>query len=81
MPIHPLRRYLVFGPLIAGCFADAAPAAAKDTGVCALLTRTEAGQLLGAKVVKAEKKTSKINDAQEARTRRTRPRSSSRSAA
>ncbi len=33
--------------------------------MCTLLMRTEAGKLLGAKVVKAEKKTSRINDAQE----------------
>jgi hypothetical protein len=67
MPMHPLCRYLVFGPLIAAAvgFADAAAPAAKDTDMCTLLTRTEAGKLLGAKVVKAEKKTSRINDAQE----------------
>ncbi|HEY3097100.1 MAG TPA: hypothetical protein VGK05_09685 [Acidimicrobiia bacterium] len=62
-----LRRYLVLGPVVAAAvaFADATPAAAKDTGVCTLLTRSEAGKLLGAKVVKTSKKTSKINDALE----------------
>jgi hypothetical protein len=43
--MRSLRRYLVFGPLVAAAvaFGDAAPAAAKDTGVCTLLTRSEAG--------------------------------------
>src|SRR5262249_948250 len=61
------RRSLVFVPLFAVLVAllVAAPAAAKDTGVCTLLTRSEAGKLLGAKVVKAEKRTSGINDGQE----------------
>lgn len=44
---------------------DVAPAAAEDTGVCALVTRDEAGDLLGAKVVKTTKKTSAANGAQE----------------
>jgi hypothetical protein len=44
---------------------DAAPAEAEDTGVCTLLTRDEAGDLLGAKVVKTTKKTSAANGAQE----------------
>jgi hypothetical protein len=44
---------------------DAAPAAAEDTGVCTLVTRDEAGDLLGAKVVKTTKKTSKTNGAEE----------------
>ena len=46
-------------------FLDAAPAAAEDTGVCTLVTRDEAGELLGAKVVKTTKKTSAANGAQE----------------
>jgi hypothetical protein len=44
---------------------DAAPAAAEDTGVCTLVTRDEAGDLLGAKVVKTTKKTSKTSGAEE----------------
>jgi hypothetical protein len=44
---------------------DAAPTAAEDTGVCTLVTRDEAGDLLGAKVVKTTKKTSAANGAQE----------------
>jgi hypothetical protein len=44
---------------------DAAPAAAEDAGVCTLVTRDEAGDLLDAKVVKTTKKTSKTNGAEE----------------
>ena len=44
---------------------DAAPAVAEDTGVCTLVTRDETGDLLGAKVVKTTKKTSKTNGAEE----------------
>jgi hypothetical protein len=44
---------------------DAAPAAAEDAGVCTLVTRDEAGDLLGAKVVKTTKKTSAKTGAEE----------------
>jgi hypothetical protein len=44
---------------------DAAPASAKDTGVCTLVTRQQAGELLGAKVVRTTTKTSKTNGAEE----------------
>src|SRR4029453_8656345 len=62
-----LTPLLLVAPLIATCIAllDAAPAAAEDTGVCTLVTRKEAGELLGAKVVKTTKKTSKTNGAEE----------------
>ena len=57
---------LVAPLLVTGlAFLDAAPAAAEDTGVCTLLTRSEAGKLLGAKVVKTEKDTSRTSGAQE----------------
>ena len=58
---------LLVTPLMATgvAFLDAAPAAAEDTGVCTLVTRDEAGDLLGAKVVKTTKKTSAANGAQE----------------
>jgi hypothetical protein len=58
---------LLVAPLLAAGIAllDAAPAAAEDTGVCMLLTRQEAGELLGAKVVKTSTKTSKTNGAEE----------------
>src|SRR6266508_3409784 len=57
----------VVAPLIAAGIAllDAAPAAAEDTGVCTLVTREEAGELLGAKVVKTTTQTSKTNGAEE----------------
>jgi hypothetical protein len=62
-----LTPLLLVAPLIATCIAllDAAPATAEDTGVCTLVTRKEAGELLGAKVVKTTKKTSKTNGAEE----------------
>jgi hypothetical protein len=65
--MRSLHRFLVLGPLVAAAmaFADVAPAAAKDSGVCTLLTRSEAGKLLRAKVVKAEKDASPANGAQE----------------
>jgi hypothetical protein len=44
---------------------DAAPAAAEDAGVCTLVTRDEAGDLLGAKVVKTTRKTSAKTGAEE----------------
>ena len=44
---------------------DAAPAAAEDAGVCTLVTRDEAGELLGAKVVKTTRKTSAKTGAEE----------------
>jgi hypothetical protein len=58
---------LLAAPLIAAGVAllDAAPADAEDTGVCTLVTRREAGELLGAKVVRTTKKTSKTNGAEE----------------
>jgi hypothetical protein len=43
----------------------AAPAVAGGTDVCALVTRQEAGELLGYKVVKTTKKTSSIDDSAE----------------
>lgn len=62
-----LTPLLLVAPLLAAGIAllDAAPAAGKDTGVCTLLTRKEAGELLGAKVVKTTTKTSKTNGAEE----------------
>jgi hypothetical protein len=62
-----LSPLLVVAPLLAAGlgFLDAAPAGGEDTGVCTLLTRKEAGELLGAKVVKTEKDASRISGAQE----------------
>jgi hypothetical protein len=62
-----LTSLLLVAPLLAAgiTLLDVAPAAAKDTGVCTLVTRKEAGDLLGAKVVKTTKKTSAKNGAQE----------------
>jgi hypothetical protein len=62
-----LSSLLLVAPLMATGVAlvDAVPAAAEDTGVCTLVTRKEAGELLGAKVVKTTKKTSAANGAQE----------------
>ena len=62
-----LTSLLLVAPLMATgvAFLDAAPAAAEDTGVCTLVTREEAGELLGAKVVKTTTKTSKTNGAEE----------------
>src|SRR6266566_7581024 len=62
-----LTSLLLVAPLVATgiAFLDAAPAEAEDTGVCTLVTRDEAGDLLGAKVVKTTKKTSAANGAQE----------------
>jgi hypothetical protein len=62
-----LTPLLVVAPLLAAglAFLEAAPATGEDTGVCTLLTRQEAGELLGAKVVKTTKKTSKTNGAEE----------------
>lgn len=62
-----LTSLLLVAPLMAtgGALLDAVPAAAEDTGVCALVTRDEAGDLIGAKVVKTNKKTSAANGAQE----------------
>src|SRR6266540_5293497 len=62
-----LSPLLLVAPLLATglAFLDAAPAAAEDTGVCTLLTRSEAGKLLGAKAVKTEKDTSRTTGAQE----------------
>src|SRR2546421_3455986 len=62
-----LTSLLLVAPLMATGVAllDAAPATAEDTGVCTLVTRDEAGDLLGAKVVKTSKKTSAANGAQE----------------
>jgi hypothetical protein len=62
-----LTPLLLVAPLLAAglAFLEAAPAAAEDTGVCTLLTRQEAGELLGAKVVKTSTKTSKANGAEE----------------
>lgn len=61
------RRFFVFVTLLAVALTSlvAAPAAAKDTGVCTLLTRKEAGKLLGAKVVKTKKDSSAATGAQE----------------
>ena len=57
---------LVAPPIATGvALLDAAPAAAEDTAVCTLVTRNEAGELLGAKVVKTTTKTSKTNGAEE----------------
>jgi hypothetical protein len=77
-----LTSVWLVAPLIATGIAlvDAAPAAAEETGVCTLVTRKEAGELLGAKVVKTITKTSKTNGAEECTYRTTRPRSSSRRA-
>src|SRR2546430_10256049 len=65
--MQSLRRYVLLAPLVtvAVAFGDAAPVGAKDTGVCTPLTRPEAGELLGAQVVKTSKKTSKPHGAQE----------------
>ena len=62
-----LTSLFLVAPLAATGVAllDSAPAAAEDTGVCSLVTRTEAGELLGAKVVKTTTKTSKTNGAEE----------------
>ena len=62
-----LTPLLVVAPLLAAglAFLEAAPATGEDTGVCTLLTRQEAGELLGAKVVKTSTKTSKANGAEE----------------
>jgi hypothetical protein len=62
-----LTSLLVVAPLMATGVAllDAAPAAAEDAGVCTLVTRKEAGDLLGAKVVKTTKKTSAKTGAEE----------------
>ena len=62
-----LTSWLLVAPLLAAglAFLDAAPAAGEDTGVCSLLTRKEAGDLLGAKVVKTTTTTSKTNGAEE----------------
>jgi hypothetical protein len=62
-----LTSLFLLAPLAATGIAllDSAPVAAEDTGVCSLLTRTEAGELLGAKVVKTTTKTSKTNGAEE----------------
>jgi hypothetical protein len=53
------RRGLVLGvPVLAAAtvFLDVPPAAAKDTGVCTLLTRAEVGKLLGANVVRPSRR-------------------------
>ncbi len=62
-----LTPLLVVAPLLAAglAFLEAAPATGEDTGVCTLLTRQEAGELLGAKVVKTSTQTSKTNGAEE----------------
>ena len=62
-----LTSWLLVAPLLAAgvAFLDAAPAAGEDTGVCTLLTRKEAGDLLGAKVVKTTTTKSKTNGAEE----------------
>jgi hypothetical protein len=62
-----LTPLLLVAPLLAAglAFLEAAPATGEDTGVCTLLTRQEAGELLGAKVVKTSTKTSKANGAEE----------------
>jgi hypothetical protein len=62
-----LTSLLLVAPLIATGVAllDAAPAAAEDAGVCTLVTRDEAGDLLGAKVVKTTRKTSAKTGAEE----------------
>ena len=62
-----LASLLLLAPLMATGVAllDTGPAAAEDTGVCSLVTREEAGELLGAKVVKTTTKTSKTNGAEE----------------
>jgi hypothetical protein len=62
-----LTSLFLLAPLAATGIAllDSAPVAAEDTGVCSLLTRTEAGELLGAEVVKTTTKTSKTNGAEE----------------
>jgi hypothetical protein len=62
-----LTSLLLVAPTIVTGIAllDAEPAAAEDTGVCALVTRKEAGELLGAKVVKTTTQTSKTNGAEE----------------
>jgi len=62
-----LASLLLVAPLMATgvAFLDASPAAAEDAGVCTLVTRDEAGELLGAKVVKTTKKTSAKTGAEE----------------
>src|SRR5215204_3823645 len=62
-----LTSLLFVAPLLAAgiTLLDVAAAGAKETGVCTLVTRMEAGDLLGAKVVKTTKKTSAKNGAQE----------------
>lgn len=64
--MQSLRRYVLLAPLVAVAVAygDAVPAGAKDTGVCTLLTRAEAGKLLGAKVYSTATKTSAADGAQ-----------------
>jgi hypothetical protein len=67
MPVRSPRRFLVLVPVLAAVLASfvATPAAAGRFDVCKLVTRKEASDLLGAKVVKTTKKTSSSNDAQE----------------
>ena len=62
-----LTSLFLVAPLVATGIAllEAAPAEAEDTGVCSLVTRAEAGELLGAKVVKTTTKTSTANGAEE----------------
>jgi hypothetical protein len=61
------RRFLVVAPVLvpALVFVVAAPASGQSSGVCSLVTRREAGKLLGAKVVKTEKDESPANGAQQ----------------
>jgi hypothetical protein len=62
------RRYfaLLAAPIAVGLAAFAAvPAVAGDSDVCELVTRKEAGELLGYKVVKTTEKTSTIDDSAE----------------
>src|SRR5260370_4348042 len=65
--LSSLTSLLLVAPLMATGVAllDAAPAAAEEAGVCTLVTRDEAGELLGAKVVKTTKKTSAKTGAEE----------------
>ena len=60
-------RLLLLVPLLAAplAFLDAGSAAAAETDVCKLVTRKEASDLLGAKVVKTTTKTSATNGAEE----------------
>jgi hypothetical protein len=62
-----LTCLFLVAPLMATGVAllDAAPTAAEDAGVCTLVTRDEAGELLGAKVVKTTKKTNAKTGAEE----------------